>query len=260
MVFMAVPIIAPAFGQLVLMVGSWRLIFAVIAAAALAVCVWFMVRMPETLAVEDRVPLVPRRLLANWRHVLTDRLSLGYALAAMVLQGSLFGYLNSIQPIMERVFARPELLAIVFAGSAGMMAVANLLNSRIVMRVGTRRISQAATVTLILASIINLAVAGAGLETLWTFAVLQAVTMASFGLATSNFSAMAMQNMGAIAGTASSVQGFLGVTGGTLIGALIGRAFDGTATPLHVGFLIAGLLAFGIVAIVERGRLFQPAS
>src|SRR3546814_20803557 len=86
------------------------------------------------------------------------------------------------------------------------MAVANSLNSRIVMVVGTRRISHSALVGLILLSGLHLVVALAGWETLATFAVIQALTMGCFGLATSNFSAMAMENMGAIAGTASSVQ------------------------------------------------------
>ena len=72
------------------------------------------------------------------------------------------------------------------------------------------------------------------------FAVIQALTMACFGLATSNFSAMAMENMGGIAGTASSVQGFLSVTIGAVIGVVIGQAFDGTTAPLAAGFLIVG--------------------
>src|SRR3546814_20632803 len=71
---------------------------------------------------------------------------------------------------------------------------------------------------------------------------------------------MAMENMGAIAGTASSVQGFTTVTIGALIGAGIGQAFDGTTVPMFLGFFVAGLLALAIVALVERGRLFRPTS
>jgi DHA1 family bicyclomycin/chloramphenicol resistance-like MFS transporter len=83
--------------------------------------------------------------------------------------------------------------------------------------------------------------------------------MACFGLAASNCSAMAMMNMGEIAGTASSLQGFVVTTGGAAIGGLIGMAFDGTTTPLHLGFLSAGVVALVLAAIVERGRLFRPA-
>ena len=64
--------------------------------------------MPETLAVEDRMPLMPAPAVrAIGALALTDRLSLGYTLAATVLQGALFGYLNSIQQIMVDVFHRP---------------------------------------------------------------------------------------------------------------------------------------------------------
>lgn len=259
MVFMAVPVMAPALGQGILLLGSWRLIFLLSAAVTLLVAGWFATRMPETLRPEDRVPLSARRLLANWRRALTDRFSLGYTLAATALQGALFGYLGSIQPIVDRVFGRPQLLALVFAGSAAAMAAANLLNSRIVMRVGTRRISQIATLAMVAASGAALATAGGGHETLVGFAILQALTMAGFGLATSNFSAMAMENMGAIAGTAASVQGFVGMTGGALLGTVVGRAFDGTTVPLHLSFLLSGLVAFAIVAVAERGRMFRPS-
>ena len=72
-------------------------------------------------------------------------------------------------------------------------------------------------------------------------------------------SAMAMENMGGIAGTASSLQGFVGITGGGVIGALIGRAFDGSTAPLHAGFLLAGVLGIAITLVVERGRLFHSS-
>ena len=127
------------------------------------------------------------------------------------------------------------------------------------MWLGMRRISHGAMVVLIVAAAASLVVSHLGLETIWTFVALQAVTMACFGLAASNCSAMAMLNMGEIAGTASSLQGAVVTTGGAAIGGLIGMAFDGTTTPLHLGFLGAGVVALTLAAIVERGRLFRPA-
>lgn len=258
MTFMIVPVIAPAIGQATLLIGSWRLIFGAIAVVSLIVGVWFAVRMPETLAAGARVPLNPAALAASWRRVLSDRQSVGYTIASTAMLGALYGYLNTIQGIVDRVFHRPGKLAVVFSAAAVLMAGANLLNSRIVMRYGTRRLSQSALVVLIGASLTALAAEASGNESLVVFTVLQAITMATFGLAGSNFSAMAMENMGAIAGTASSVQGFVSVTAGALLGVVVARAFDGTTTALHTAFLIAGLVAFGAVAVVERGRLFTP--
>lgn len=260
MTFMIFPIIAPGIGQwIVNLGGSWRLIFNMIAIVSAIVAAWFVFRMPETLPVERRVPLEARLLLGNWKRTLQDRLSVGYAAAVIGLQGALFGYITSIQPIVDKVFHQGDRLGLIFAACAMTMACGNLLNSRIVMWLGMRRISHGAMVVLILAASASLVISHLGLENLWTFVALQAVTMACFGLAASNCSAMAMMNMGEIAGTASSLQGFVVTTGGAAIGGLIGMAFDGTTTPLHLGFLTAGVVALVLAAIVERGRLFRPA-
>ena len=259
MVFMIVPILAPAFGELVLLFGNWRLIFWTIAGLATLVLAWFWFRMPETLRPEARLPISPGRIWSGWRETAGDRLSLGYTLAATALMAALYGYLNSVQPIMAETFGREKLLALIFATTSVTMAAANLLNSRIVMRLGTRLISHGAVTILIIVSALHLAIAVLGGETLIVFAVLQAITMACFGLATSNFSSMAMENMGRIAGTASSVQGFISVTFGSMIGAAIGQAFDGTTRPLTLGFLVAGGAAFAFVFATERGRMFRPA-
>ncbi len=258
MVFMIVPILAPSFGWAVLQFGDWRAIFWTITVVTLAVLTWFWFRMPETLSPDDVLPITPQRILADWRLTLGDRMSIGYTLAATALMGSLYGYLNSIQQIMADVFHRPNLLALIFAVTSVTMMAANLMNSRIVMRLGTRFISHSALTGLVLVSIVHLAAIGMGWETLTSFAIFQALTLGCFGLATSNFSAMAMENMGHIAGTASSVQGFLSVTLGAVLGALIGQAFDGSTVPLVGGFLSAGVVALALVAITERGRLFRP--
>src|SRR3954467_2563753 len=51
MVFIAVPVIAPSFGQAVLMLTQWRGIFIVLMAYGMVTLVWSAWRMPETLPV-----------------------------------------------------------------------------------------------------------------------------------------------------------------------------------------------------------------
>jgi DHA1 family bicyclomycin/chloramphenicol resistance-like MFS transporter len=99
-------------------------------------------------------------------------------------------------------------------------------------------------------------VAISGHETIWTFAVLQALTMFCFGFIAGNFGAMAMEPMGHIAGTASSAQGFISTTFGASLGFLIGQQFNGSTVPMTVGFVALGLTALGSVLFAERGRLF----
>lgn len=79
--------------------------------------------------------------------------------------------------------------------------------------------------------------------------------MAGFGLASSNFRTLAMQPLGAIAGTASSVQGTISTIGGALLGTAIGQSFDGTTVPMLAGFTVLGATALGVVLWTERGRL-----
>lgn len=258
MVFMAAPILAPVMGSTVLVFASWRVIFWIIAGLSAIVVTWFWLRMPETLATSERISLSAGRLVANVRRTLGDRFSLGYTLASTALMGALYGFINSVQQIVYDVLKRPDLLIPIFMGVASAIAVSNLVNSRLVVRLGMRPISHGALVVLIVAAGAHLLVTVSGEESVVSFVILQAITMGCFALANSNFSAMAMENMGAIAGTASSVQGFIAITAGSIIGAMIGQSFDGSAAPLFAGYLIAGLVALAIVAVTEKGRLFRP--
>ena len=90
------------------------------------------------------------------------------------------------------------------------------------------------------------------------FICLFAISMFMFGWIGANFNSLAMEPLGHVAGTASSVLGFLSTVGGASIGALIGQAFDGTALPLIAGFFVVSLIGFVFVMIAEKGKLFQP--
>ncbi|MFD1788134.1 multidrug effflux MFS transporter [Sphingomonas floccifaciens] len=257
--FMAAPVLAPTFGQLILLVGSWRWIFGAIAGVTLVILLWFLARMPETLAEEDRKPFTLGSLGTGFSRIVKDRYALGYTLAATALQGALFGFIGSIQQIVFDVFKVPNLLALVFASVAGTMAIGSFLNSRIVMKMGTRLISHTALLGFIVFAALHLGIALSGTETLTNFIIVQALMMMCFGLATSNFSAMAMENVGDIAGTAASIQGFVSTLGAALIGAYVGQHYDGTTIPLYTGFTAMGVSALVIVLLAERGRLFRPA-
>jgi DHA1 family bicyclomycin/chloramphenicol resistance-like MFS transporter len=85
-----------------------------------------------------------------------------------------------------------------------------------------------------------------------------ALAMFQFGLIASNFNSLAMEPLGHVAGTASSVLGFMGTVGGALIGAMIGQSFDGTATPMVAGFFTVSIIGLIFVLIGEKGKLFRP--
>ncbi|QLC25944.1 multidrug effflux MFS transporter [Parasphingopyxis algicola] len=257
MVFMAVPVLAPLFGEIILAFASWRWIFWMFAAIGIGVGLWIGWRLPETLSPEDRLPLTPARIGRGWRHTVTERKSLGYMLASAMLSGALFGFINSIQQVMYDTFDRPDMLVPAFAMIAGTMSAASLLNSRIVLRLGTRLVSHSALLAFIGFAAAGAVMAYTGNKSLWVFLILLSANMGAFGLCGANFGAMAMEEMGAIAGTASSVQGAVGVLVGAVIGGSIGQMYDGTTLPLSLGFLVCGSLALVSVLATERGRLFN---
>lgn len=256
-VFLLAPIIAPTIGQLLLSVVSWRGIFAFLALYAGAVFVWVLLRLPETLPVERRRPLSAAHLAEAARFVITEPTSILYTLGMTVLFGSLLAYVSTMPQIFGGAFHEPKLMAGAFAACAGTMAVASFANARLVERLGMHLISHTALITFILITALHALIVLLGYESVVTFTVMQALTMACFGLAVSNFGAIAMQPMGAIAGSAASLQGVISTIGGAAVASLIGYQWSGSVLFLPVGAFLCGLLALGCVLIAERAQLFR---
>jgi DHA1 family bicyclomycin/chloramphenicol resistance-like MFS transporter len=120
-----------------------------------------------------------------------------------------------------------------------------------------RRISHTALLTYIGITSLHSVVAALGIEHLWLFVAFQSVTMACIALSLSNFGAMAMEPVAAVAGIGASLQGFISTVSGAFVGALIGRQFNGTLLPLAAGSLCCGLASLLFVLLAEKGRLFR---
>jgi DHA1 family bicyclomycin/chloramphenicol resistance-like MFS transporter len=257
LVFMAAPIVAPSLGQLVLALSSWPWLFGMLAGLAVLVMIWTLLRLPETLHPQDRLPIQPARIAQAFAAAARNRTALCYTLSQTLLFGGLFGFINSAQQVVAEALGASSRFALVFALSASFIAIAALVNARLVMRLGMRRLSHAALLAFIALALLHLAVAGAGRETLVVFIVLQALSMFCYGLTGGNFAAMAMEPMGHLAGVASAFQGFIIMVGGGLIGFVIGQKFNGTVAPVEMGYLLCGLFALVCALVAEHGRLFR---
>ena len=251
-VFMIVPVLAPAFGQAVLAVGTWRHIFIGLGVYGAVLAAWTLLRLPETLAPGNRRALSAGNIGAAAWETLRTRQSIGNTLALTLLMGSLFAFIGSIQQIVFDVFQRPQMLALVFALIAGPMAFSSYANSRLVVRHGSRRLLLLALSAFTAMAATHLAVSQLAGETIWSFVLFQAATMAFFGLIGANAGALAMEPLGHIAGTASSLQGMITTIGGALIGLAVGQQFDGTTTPILAGFTLCGAAALAAVFWANR--------
>jgi MFS transporter, DHA1 family, multidrug resistance protein len=88
--------------------------------------------------------------------------------------------------------------------------------------------------------------------------VLAAFMMFAFGLMFANFTSLAMEPQGKIAGTASSLYGSITTLLGIGIGTAIGQSYNGTLLPFATGFFICTLVSLTVVFLTEKGRLFTP--
>ncbi|MBR9824736.1 MAG: multidrug effflux MFS transporter [Alphaproteobacteria bacterium] len=254
--FMAVPVLAPGIGQLVLTVFEWRSIFWLLIVFAIGLAFWIHVRLPETLHPEYRKPLDPKSVASAFREAITHRIMLGYTLAALSFFGGLYAFLGSSQQIFVEHFGLGDgHFPLAFAAIAIGMGLTSFINSRLVNRLGQRRLAHGALLAFTAISIIHTIMLLAGVDNLYIFVFTLAAAMALLGLIAANFSSIAMEPMGHIAGTASAAYGFVSGVGAAIIGAVIGQLYNGTAIPLIAGQASLGLMAVIIVYITERGRL-----
>jgi DHA1 family bicyclomycin/chloramphenicol resistance-like MFS transporter len=257
-IFIMVPVMAPTLGQVILQFWPWRSLFILFSVYGAIVVTWVALRLPETLHPEYRLSLTVSHVMQSAQRVITNRASVFYTLAVSVIFGSMIGYIGMVQQIFSDVFHRPELMPAIFAICAGSMGITSFINSRIVERIGMRRVSHTGLLLFIVLSGTHAIVATLGSETMMSFVVLQAATMSCMGLMVSNFGTMAMESMASVAGIAASFQGFVSTAGGALVGALIGRQFNGSTVPLAMGAALCGCIALSCVVIAERGRLLRP--
>lgn len=256
MIFIVAPVVAPSLGGGMMLFGSWHLIFVFLAVLGVVNLAWMAFRLPETRPAENREPMSLRWVIGAFGQAISNRQTLGYTLATGIVFGSLMGYINSAQQVFVEIYGLGALFPIVFGACAIALAVASFVNSRLVGRLGMRRVSHTAVIGFLVSGVIHAALALTVGVPLWLFVGLLSVSLFCFGLMMPNFNSLAMEPMGRIAGTASSFVGAVTTALGAVLGLWIGQSYDGTIVPLTVGFAALGLGGLVVVLVTERGRLF----
>jgi len=256
---MVIPVVAPGTGQVIMLFGDWHWIFVFMAVIAVIVGVWMYIRLPETLAPADVRPFTVKVIFDGFRIVLTDRVALCYTVASTFIFGALFGFINSAQQVYVGIYQLGVWFPVAFAAVALFMALSSFVNAKLVGRFGMRKLSHGSLLGFIAINLIWLVVQVLGPQPMpfFLFITFFSLAMFQFGWIGSNFNSLAMEPLGHVAGTASSVLGFMGTIGGSIIGAAIGQAFNGTALPMVAGFFVVSVIGLVFVLIGEKGRLFQ---
>ncbi len=256
MVFLTVPAIAPMIGAFIISVADWRSIFLVFLAFACLLTLWYTARLDETLPKEFRRPirvsLMRDAVVELFQHPVV-RLSI---VVQTLMMAELFSILSMVQPIFEQTFDAADTFPFWFGALAIASAVSSLLNARLVLRFGMRRlITTALGLQAINSGIVLLLLAQGVSGAFWIYLYWQFTVFLQAGLTTANLNAIAAEPMGHIAGMAASVMGGVSAIGGAVIAGSLGFLFDGTPLPLITIILVLSVLASMLMQAMRRAEL-----
>ncbi len=252
-VFVLVPVIAPTVGAGIVAVLPWRAVFWACAIWAIAMAAWTR-RLPESLPPERRRRLNRSDIASAYAEFARTRSTLWFSIASVFLQSVFTMYLASAELIVSEIFGRRSAFPMVFGVIAIGFGVAALVNGRVVGRFGVRPVMNAMLVSLIVGSVLLVAVtlASGGTPTFWVFMPLLGLLLAQFMFLMPNMNAEALEPVPHIAGTASSLSGGLRMAGGAILGGVVASRIDTSLTPFALAFLVFVALAAASTAVATR--------
>jgi len=253
--FLIVPAISPSIGHFILTLAGWREIFYVLLANALITAIWFGVRQRETLQTEHRRPFSFKTILSGFYEVSKNRVCVLTTILAGLMLGAFYSFLMSSPQIFNDQFGIIDAFPYYFAALALCSGGVTLLNAKIVMKFGIRKLCKVAlhvkwtaSFTFLICLLLNPPVS-LFLFMLWA-GIVFAVQAVLFG----NLNAMAMAPVGHMAGIGAAFVATISTAIGVSLGTLIGQNYNGTLIPLVLSFLVVATISIVILSkfIPER--------
>lgn len=238
MTVMAVaPLMGPVIGGQILVLAGWRAIFWTLVGIGLATLL-ALFTLPETLPPEARNAEPLGRASARYGELVRHRAMLGYAGATGFFYAGTFAYVAGTPFAYIAVHhVPPQLYGALFAlGIVGIMA-ANLVNARLVVRLGSDRLLRVGTAVAAVAGVASAMTAWTGWGGLAGLVGPLFVFVSATGFIVANSVvgafALAPQRAGAVSALVGAIQYGSGMAGSALVGAFA----DGTPAPM--GWVIA---------------------
>lgn len=255
-VFLIVPIVCPAIGQGLLMLGSWRLIFVFIGLVGFGLLLWSGFRLPESLREEARRSLSIAALTRGFREVVGHRSALLYGTVGAFMYGIIANLLNTSQQVYVEVFGLGRWFPIAFAFTTIVASISSLFMSRITRALGMRRTAHAAA--FIIAATSGGFACSSMLHppTLWSFYIMLLFVFPAVVATFTTTMSLSLEPHENGAGTAASIFGAITMVGGASIGAVTAQLYDGTVVPILWSNCLMGVCAIACYLAAERGQLF----
>ncbi|MBL7473512.1 multidrug effflux MFS transporter [Robertkochia sediminum] len=252
-VFLLVPIVAPAMGQMVIDSYNWQAIFYIQLLFTLLVCLWFWKRQPETLEYDKRTPLKMNLFSRGTRELFKYPRTIGFTLISGFITGSFLVYLSASQHIFQEQYGLKEEFPYIFAALAISIGLATFMNGSLVLRLGMERLVTIALGGYFIFSatylLLFFAAPNPPVVVLLVFFALQ---FFSVGFLFGNLRALAMEPVGHIAGIAAAITGLISTLMAVPISTFIGRFVSGARVyPLFIGFTVCAFLSICILVYLK---------
>ncbi|PAQ07281.1 multidrug effflux MFS transporter [Mesorhizobium temperatum] len=256
LVFSVSPILAPLTGSVIIENFGWRAVFWTVTGGAVLATILLATSLKETRPVEARAGSSFGTALSAYRFLMGDRNFLGLASIGGFGIASFFVYLSSSSFILiDHYGLSPSVYSVFFSINAvafiGMSQLTGLLSERF----GLRPVVRVAVVGYATTMVVLFAVMASGVDRLDVMAVLLFVGYGFLGLVIPTTSVLAMEEHGAIAGTASALMGTLHFAIGAVAMGIAGVFFDGTPLPMVAGITLCAVISFMLAKVtLGRGR------
>ncbi len=254
-VFVLVPVFAPSFGALLIELFNWQSLFWFCVIWSGAILLWTL-RLSETLRPEHRRELEVRSVVSGFKVVVSNRMTFGYTIATLFLQAIFTSYLASSERIISDIFDRGDQFPVIFGAVAVLFGVGAIINGQVVGRFGMYRLIRVMLMAAMGMGLALLAVAllTNGRPSFWIYMPLLGIMLAMFMFLMPNLNTAALEPMGAVAGTATSLTGAIRTAGGALLGAIVDSQLSDTVLPFSIAIVIFMALAIATARWAERGQ------
>jgi len=252
-VFILIPVIAPALGKFILDHYDWQSIFYIQVVFSLLVTLWFWLRQKETLNFERRIAFSHKIILNGFKEIFQQRRTMAFTLISGFVVGSFLVYLSSSQQIFQEQYGLKEEFPYIFAGLAIVFGISIFLNGILVVRFGMEKLVSYALFFFFGVSFLYMILfygqPNPSIEIVLIFFALQFFSISFlFG----NLRALSMEPVGHIAGIAAAITGFISTLMAVPISTFIGGYISDTALPLFLGFLGCSSVSLLILFYVKR--------
>ena len=247
-IFILVPVVAPAIGKIMLDLYGWKSIFYSQLLFGSFVMIWVWKRQPETLKIAHRKKFKFSLFIEGTKEFLKHKNAIIFTLFSGFITGSFMVYLSASQVIFEQQYDLKEEFPFIFAGLAIGVGFATFLNGTLVVKLGMFKLVNIFTIIFTLIPIVYILLytgeSNPSIYVLITFFWLQFFAL---GFLFGNTRALAMEPIGHIAGVGAAINGFTSTIMAVPIATYIGGFMDKTALPLFIGFFVCGLISLALI-------------